>query len=256
MSGFWQPGWHWMWLVGLVILLAAPLFLRCRLTYATAWSVVLVLAILFLWVRNRNGYEQVLFGFPRYTPTVGVGRTFSLWSSVDVVGLAYLGDATTKGLRREDWKEGLWVTWGRTLNSPVRYPESGGSAARRWGFKIFCFEGHPDPQRGFTQWRAGIAMPNWFAMLILSIVPALSGAPPFQAPQGRPLGSRGPVRQMRVRPAGDAGALSRVRECGATAPVCRRTAGFARVAAGRRRARLILKTVHRPPSFSVPSSEF
>src|SRR6185437_13664328 len=122
MNGYWYFGWHWIWFVGLLLLLVAPLLSHFRLTYAAIWSALLIGMILSLWVRNASGHEELLFGFPRFTPSVGVGRAISLFSGTDTVGIAYTATKTTKGLVAEDWKEGLWVSWSRTVGFPERYP--------------------------------------------------------------------------------------------------------------------------------------
>ena len=187
----WEPGWHGIWIVLVLVVLIAPIVFggKYRFTYCVSWCVILMAVVGFLWVRNHGGAEKCTIRFSRQSPVIGEFRDVSFFSGTGNISLSYSYEGYTdlKFLSEAGLKSGWHISWSRGTGTlkPKPYPVwQDGLYLRGWGFDLAWYsDDEPELSEeaaaagatflGSRDRLYGVGVPSWFALVMLSIVPML-----------------------------------------------------------------------------------
>jgi hypothetical protein len=171
-------GWWPVWSGLLVVcLLLAPLLIarRFRLGYAAVLCILAIVLVGALWVRNLGMKESatVVAVWQTSQSRESVGLDFA--SGGGGISFAFIHwRAHNPDILRETPRRSPLIAyqWNDSTGGRLLYPTWAGAIFNRWGFQI-SFMNQPDrPGKSSTPQLWAIIMPDWFAILLLSIVPA------------------------------------------------------------------------------------
>ncbi len=251
-------GWHWIWLLGVALLFAAPavLWRGRRLAYVAVCCAMLACGAALLPLRNFNAREQLGPRFMNESPGMYTWNSIGFESCGNGFGVSRVTGTIRSPGGVNEGRNGVQFEWVRDGLDPgeLRYPEMPSPKFSLAGLQVWwtSLSGRVEGMSG-SSWR--VVFPAYFPIPFLLILPALWTRRFFKR--------RKVARWAREGRCAKCGYDLRASPdcCPNAGPLCRRVRprphvpALPAVAARRRCAWLILKPVHRPPSFfrRVPS---
>ena len=166
MTAFWSIdiGWYWIWLALLPVLVLLPAFAwrGKRLSYLTCLCSLLIVALAFLWIRNRTHMEGCGLIFVNHNAVKLAESKIGLVSGSDGIFLGYIQSS------------GSSYAVGTVELEYIRHPNQSrytpvSSRFARWGFQWVNFTDPAGPA-GPMPWDVMVLrIPVWFLMGLLSL---------------------------------------------------------------------------------------